>query len=52
MGSPFDSLIDGRHAANPSRGEACYAAIILFALMQVKIEINSDEWIMERCIIR
>jgi len=36
-------LIACRRAASSSHGEACYGAIILPALMQVKIEINPDE---------
>jgi hypothetical protein len=43
MESPSGMMIDEHHAANSSHGETCYAAIILPALMQVKIEIFSDE---------
>jgi hypothetical protein len=43
MEPPFGMLIDEHHAANSSHGEACYAAIILHALTQVKPEIFSDE---------
>lgn len=52
METPVVSLVDERHAANSSHGEACYGAIILPALMQVKDEIISDECIVKRCTIR